>query len=174
MHFTQQPNSIMTMDSTDHRRLMAATGYLELGMFTEAEAELDAITPDFRHFPEIMEVRMEIYSKLQQWERMQGIAERLMRKDPTDPHWAISYAYATRRALSLEAAKDVLRAAIQQYPKEPTIPYNLACYECQLGELESAKRYFEKAIELQPSFGPAALKDPDMEPLKDWICTVIA
>jgi len=154
-----------SMNNTDQWRLIAATGYIELSMLPDAEAELDAIDPDFRQLPEVLAVRMEIYSKQHQWERMQGIAVRLMRSYPEESHWVISYANATRRALSLEAAKDILRAALQRYPKEPCIPYNLACYECQLGNLESAKLYLEDAIRLHPGFRAAAMKDSDLKDL---------
>ena len=158
----------MTLDVTDQRKLLAATGYTELGMFSDAEAELDAIDPDFRHLPVVLALRMEIHSKQHQWERMQGIAVRLMRLHPEDSQWVISYAYATRRAHSLESAKAILQGALLQYPKEPCIPYNLACYECQLGNLESAKLYLEDAIRLHPGFRDSALKDPDLKGL--WDC----
>ena len=45
--------------------------------------------------------------------------------------------------------------------------YNLACYECQLGNLDRAKRWLEKAFELGDARNMklAALDDPDSEPL---------
>lgn len=155
----------MALESRDLHHLTAATGYVELGMFLDAEMELDAISLEARPLPEVLAVRMEIYSRQQAWARMQGLAERLMRNDPGNSAWVVSYAYATRRAASLEAAKAVLLAAIQQHPEEPIIPYNLACYECQLGNLESGKRYLEVAVRMFPGFRAAALKDPDLEPL---------
>jgi hypothetical protein len=35
-------------------------------------------------------------------------------------------------------------------PKEPILHYNLACYECQLGELEVAKARLAHAFNLEP------------------------
>ena len=50
--------------------------------------------------------------------------------------------------------------------------YNLACYECQLGNLDRAKRWLEKAFELGDARNMklAALDDPDLEPAVegDW------
>jgi hypothetical protein len=45
------------------------------------------------------------------------------------------------------------------------IRYNLACYECQLGNLDSAKLYLEQAIRMNPGFRKQALDDPDLDPL---------
>ena len=161
----------MPLEPTDLRLFTAAHGYLELGMFLDAEAELDAIDPSVRRVPDVMAVRMEIYSRQKDWERMRGIAERLTRIDPNDPGWVVSYAFATRRAESLQAARGILLAAIERHPREPVIPYNLACYECQLGNLKSATRYLEHAIKMKPGMRAMALDDPDLEPLWDSLAT---
>jgi len=161
----------MPLEITDQRHLTAAVGYLELGMFEDAETELDAINPDVRHLTQVLEIRMEIYLRQKEWERMQGIAVRLMRTDPNNPQWAISFAFATRRARSISAAKAILLEALVNHPKEPMISYNLACYECQLGNLDSAKLYLEQAIKMNPGFREGALKDVDLEPLWDSLGT---
>jgi catabolite regulation protein CreA len=46
--------------------------------------------------------------------------------------------------------------------------YNLACYECQLGNLKDAMQWLEKAIDLagKKDVRVMALDDPDLEPLK--------
>ena len=54
------------------------------------------------------------------------------------------------------------------------IPFNLACYDCQLGNLESAKLYLEQAIKLKPGMRTMALDDPDLEPLWDSLATTIS
>ena len=36
---------------------------------------------------------------------------------------------------------------------------------CQLGDLESAKRYLKRAFEIDPNWRIAALDDKDLEPL---------
>lgn len=45
--------------------------------------------------------------------------------------------------------------------------YNLACYECQLGRMEQAKLWLEKAFTLRDpkKIKLMALDDPDLEPL---------
>ena len=74
---------------------------------------------------------------------------------------------ATRRAQSIEAAKRILLEAVERLPKEPIPHYNLACYECQLGELEVAKARLAHAFELEPKCRLMALDDDDLAPLWD-------
>ena len=89
------------------------------------------------------------------------------RHDPADAQWAISLAYATRRAQSIEAAKCILLEAVERLPDEPILHFNLACYECQLGELEVAKARLAHAFKLEPKCRLMALDDDDLAPLWD-------
>ena len=38
--------------------------------------------------------------------------------------------------------------SFRRFPTEAVIKYNLACYDCQLGEIESGKNYLEKAFQI--------------------------
>ena len=76
------------------------------------------------------------------------MAKRLVDFQPDDIQWTISLAYATRRANSIQAAKEVLLNAEPKFPKEPVIKYNLACYFCQTGEIQNAKNYLKRAFEI--------------------------
>jgi len=77
---------------------------------------------------------------------MQQIAKRLKEFEPENVQWTISLAYATRRAYSIDTAMEILLNAQAKFPKEVAIPYNLACYYCQHGEIENAKRYLKQAF----------------------------
>jgi Tfp pilus assembly protein PilF len=85
--------------------------------------------------------------------------------DPAAAQWRISFAYATRRAESIEKAREILLSALGSHPEEPTIHYNLACYECQLGNLSAAKQRLMKATKTDQKFKLMALEDRDLEPL---------
>ena len=63
---------------------------------------------------------------------------------------------------------EILLDAKAKFPKEATIPYNLACYYCQLGEMEKAKCHLKKAFEIDLNWRKAALEDEDLKPL--WNC----
>ena len=82
----------MPLESTDQKHLSAAEGFVALGMYLDADAELDNIDPLCRATPEVLAVRLEIYSGLEKWELMQAVAEKLANYDPTNPQWAIAFA----------------------------------------------------------------------------------
>lgn len=136
-------------------------------MFTDANEELERIDPFNRAVPEVLAVRIAIYHGLQKWELMRGIAKRLADFQPDDVQWTISLAYATRRAQSIEAAKEILLNAESRFPKEAIIFYNLAYYECQLGEIENTKDYLKKAFEIDSTWRLQALDDEDLKPVWD-------
>jgi hypothetical protein len=66
---------------------------------------------------------------------------------------------------SLEKSAEVLRPAVEKFPEEPTIPYNLACYECMLGNLDEARRWLQEAIKRGglKKIRTMALRDADLE-----------
>jgi hypothetical protein len=107
----------MPVEREDQRHLTAAEGYLELGMFFDANEELEKIAPDVCHLPEVLAVRVGIYSGLKEWKLMQAIAKKLADYDPDEVQWSISWAYATRRAESIEAARRILLEALTRHTK---------------------------------------------------------
>src|SRR6185295_16575357 len=110
-------------------------------MYEDASAELERIDPLNRATPKVLRVRVAIYHGLKNWKALQVVAAKLIHLDPTNVQWTVSLAYATRRAISIESARNVLLTALTRFPDEAIIPFNLACYFCQLGELETAKEY---------------------------------
>ena len=162
----------MPLEPDDQKHLTAAQGFTELGMWLDANAELEDIDPEVRHVPEVLEVRVEIYRALEKWELMQTVAKKLTEYDPENPRWPLSWAYATRRAESVDAARFILIAAWELHEKEPLIPYNLACYLCQIGKPEIAKDVIRHAFDLDPKMRLAALGDEDLRPLWDSIAAL--
>jgi tetratricopeptide (TPR) repeat protein len=134
-------------------------------MFEEANAELENVDPFNRTTPEVLSIRAAIYHGLQKWELLRVVALQLTRLDPANVQWVVSLAYATRRAVSIELARDILLTAKANFSNEPVIPFNLACYHCQLGQLETAKDYLREAFEIDPQWRGAALEDEDLVPL---------
>ena len=68
------------------------------------------------------------------------------------------WAYATRRADSIEAARLILLEAVERIPTAAIFHYNLGCYECQLGDVEVAKVRLEHALKLEPQY--LVVKEP--------------
>ena len=123
----------MPLEPENERLLVAAQGFLELGLPMDANNEIEAIDPEVRHLPEVLAVRVGIYRALMKWELMQVVAKQLVIHDPDEPQWTVSWAYATRRAESIEQARIILVNAIERMPDVAIFHYDLACYICQFG-----------------------------------------
>jgi len=155
----------MPISHADQRRLNAAEGYASLGMFAEAEAELKEVAPEIQLLPEYLAVRLGCFVALKQWAAAATVARVLAEMQPDEAQWSISLAYATRRAQSIEAARAILLKAHTRFPKEAIIPYNLACYDCQLGDIAPAKAFFKAALKMEPKIWQMALEDDDLKAL---------
>ncbi len=147
--------------------LSHARGYLDLGMLTEAEAELAAIPAPENDAAEVHAMRVAILHEKRDWQELRRIAAALVQSQPNEPGWWVSFAFATRRTTSLEDAREILLAAERAHPQEAIIHFNLGCYACQLGELEEARRRVWRSIELRGELRELAHHDPDLQPLRD-------
>jgi tetratricopeptide (TPR) repeat protein len=160
---------VKPLEPPDTFHLSAALGWLELGNWREANEELEKIAPGLRAHPDVLEVGFGVYSKAGKWDMAAEIACALILIRPKEPQLWSSHAYATRRMPSggIPQAKEILVKARAMFPKEPLIAYNLACYECQLGELKAAWKWLEIAFDLgdPKRMKLMALQDPDLEPL---------
>ena len=164
-------NTMKPVQPPDSHHLSAAIGWLELGNWQEANEELEKITPTLRAHPDVLEVRWQIYAKAGKWDLAAEIAHALVQIKPLEPQFWIWCAYATRRmpGHGIPQAKEILAKAQVLFPKESLIPYNLACYECQTGNLKAAWNWLEKVFDAGDAkrFKLMALEDPDLEPL--WV-----
>jgi hypothetical protein len=58
--------------------------------------------------------------------------------------------------------------ASKKFRRNWTIPYNLACYCAQLGELDESQQWFKAAMAIDESGTKrVAIDDPDLKPLWD-------
>ncbi len=101
----------MPLDVPDRNYCEAALGYAELGIFDDDKAELENVDPFNRATPEVLRVRVAICRGLEKWDLLRIVALQLTRLEPTNVQWVVSIAYATRRAVSIEFARDILQAA---------------------------------------------------------------
>jgi lipopolysaccharide biosynthesis regulator YciM len=155
---------ILTFESQDLRRLTAAEGYIELGMYDEAAEELDQIDSSLM-VSRGLSLRLCIYAGLEKWDLMEAVAEKLARHNPNDAQWAIWGAYAAAKGQSIEGAKKILMRALYVHPNDPRIHYVLSCYESRLHHFSTAKRHLARAIQLDCRLKLLALADEELEPL---------
>ncbi len=149
--------------------IKTALGWLEAGEAQSAVDELGKIPLQFQKHPQVLRVRLAISTKTARWDIAAEVSNALRLVEPGDVNWWVSMAYAIRRSPGggLEAAKLILLDAQKKFPKEPIVPYNIACYCCQLGALDQARGYLEKSFKLGDAkeLKSMAATDPDLERL---------
>jgi len=157
------------LEPPDSHHLSAAAGWLGLRNVAEAGVELDKIAPRFRSHPEVLAVRCDVLFQSGNWDAAAEIAGELTRLEPQEPGAWISLAYATRRKNGggIPQARAILIEAQRTFPGETIIAYNLACYDCQLGNLNAARLWLERACTLgnTRAVKRMAREDRDLEPL---------
>jgi tetratricopeptide (TPR) repeat protein len=155
----------MPLEKPDQQHLRAAHGYIELGMFEEANAELEEIDGFCRHLPEVLTARLIIYRELKKWDLMVVVARKLAEWNLKEPGYFVDWVYATRRAESIHLAHSILTRGSELHPEDGLIQFNLACYEAQMGNLDRAKAHLKRATKADPKFRLMALDDRDLQPI---------
>jgi len=159
-----------SLEQADRVHLNAAEGWFGLGDLVSASDELEKITPAFRAHPAVLLMRCKIYQAAKKWGYLIEISQTLIEQLPKLAEAWIHRSYALHELNQTREAFDLLLPAAKKFPKLPVIPYNLACYACQLGKLEDAMKQIEQAIDLADKKNDIrldALEDPDLEPL--WL-----
>lgn len=150
-------------------RLNSILGWLELGNIREARLELLDMPAELKDRMEVLEIRWVLDSQSQDWEAALDSAERLLEVAPEKATGWLHRAYALRRVPEggLNKAAEALLPALTKFPKEPTVPYNLACYACQLGNVDEARQWLAEAVKRggAKKIKAMALEDSDLEPL---------
>jgi len=136
------------LEHPDSFHLRAAEGWVELGNHVEANAELEMIAPELRAHPEVLEVRWHLLATARKWEACVEIATAIAELVPEQPHGWIHRSFALHELKRTAEARDNLLPVLDQFPDDALMRYNLACYECQLGNLGEAKRWLETAFKL--------------------------
>jgi tetratricopeptide (TPR) repeat protein len=157
----------MPLSKEERQHLDAAQGFLELGMFLDADAELDRIDPYSRHPPEVLKVRVQVYLSLKKWDLVQVVAKKLADYDPSESKWIAIWTEALRKTGAVEPAKAILLDAVERLPNSGRLQYELACCECLQGETEVAKARLKHALKIDPSLWVSALEEPDLERILD-------
>ena len=156
----------MEFSHADKLALQRAEGWLELRLPLEANEELDEIQAAMRAHPEVLKLRYAVYSAAKKWDTALEIANCLHQHLPDDPFGGIQAAIALLRLGRPQEAKNLSLPLVQRFPKNATIPYNLACYCAQLGEIEEAQVWFKAAMALAPDMvRRVGIDDPDLDPL---------
>ena len=149
----------------------AASGWIGLGNLQSARDELKQISPEIQNHPAVLMVQSELLFAAEDWESLLPLTEKLLGQFPKLDFLWINRSYALHELKRTQAAFDALLPAAKKFPKRWLIRYNLACYCSQLGELEEAMNWLQKAIALagKKEIKAMALDDSDLKPLRKQI-----
>jgi hypothetical protein len=157
------------LESPETHYLSAAVGWLELGNIAEAKAELALIGEPWQTHPDVLEVRWLLCAEDGEWTEGLAIARTLVQQAPDRSSGWLHQAYALRRLPdgTVKQAWEALLPAFDKFPKEPIICFNLACYACQMQQLDAARTWLKRALFIggKDRMKRMALEDSDLEPL---------
>ncbi len=143
------------------RAILAAQGYLELGMAEEALAELSTLTLESVD-PDLVELRLHILMQAKRWTEALSAAEELLRLTPEALPGYIHGAFALHELGRTEEARNLLLKGPAELRKDPTFHYNIGCYEAVLGNREAALLSLERSFSLDDTYRDFARRDPDL------------
>ena len=135
-------------------------------MFDEALGELDELPKSTQRIATSVEMRLVILMKARRWAGALPAARELCRVAPDRNIGYIHYAFCLHELGKTNEARDVLLAGPQSLHSEPTFHYNLACYECRLGNLNEARAHLDRSFQLDKKFREFAKTDTDLDALR--------
>jgi Flp pilus assembly protein TadD len=160
---------VQALEPPDTHRLNAALGWLGLDSLADARAELDAISPAQQSHPDVLEARWLLCAQEKSWLDALVVADCELSSMPEEPSGWLHRAYALRRVKggSLNQAWDALLPAAEKFPNEPAIAFNLSCYACQLKDLNTARVWLRRAVQIggRDAVKKMAMDDEDLKPL---------
>ena len=144
-------------------------------MQPENEFQLGATRPNgsgpekgtnHRHPTQLL-VHWEIYVRTGQWLAAYAVAQSLVLTLPHEPIGWIYRSFALAKLGRVREARQVLLPGARKFPQDWRIAYNLACYNCQLGDVAGAWNWLDHAIALGDvdSIKSQALDDAGLKPL---------
>lgn len=136
------------LEPPDSHHLSAATGWLELGLPGEARRELTLLQPSARRHPDVLALEWTLCAHERDWEHALDVSLKLIHLDHSRSTGWIHRSFALHELKRTAEARQALLPAISLFPEDGTIPYNLACYACQLGRLEEARAWLRQAMRL--------------------------
>lgn len=159
------------LEPPDLHYASAVAGWLELGNVHEAKTEFSKIALEHLEHPEVVDLEWRIAAAERQWLSAVNIARRQLHAHSDAPSGWVNLSYSLHELGRTREAWENLVLAAKKFSDVAIIPYNLACYACQLGCPEESLEWLQRAfaIEGKKELKLMALDDPDLEPLRDKI-----
>jgi len=158
-----------TLPTPDSFFLAAAEGWLGLGNWREAESEFHRISPAFQDHPDVVRVSYLIAAEADNWKKAIKSAQKLTTLSPENPFGWIQTAFSLDKLGQTKEAYDFLLNALERFPNDILIRYNLACFAARSGNLGLAWQWLDKtfALGVPQELKDIAVNDNDLKPL--WL-----
>jgi predicted Zn-dependent protease len=156
------------LEPPDTHYLSAAEGWLELGNPAEAAGELDRLPASIQEHPQVLRLRWRIGAASKQWEECIRIATRLIELEPEETFGWVHRSFSLHELKRTAEAHAALAPMACKFPNDFVVPYNMACYSCQLGRLKEARLWLKQAMKIAgaDTIKKMAKDDPDLRPLR--------
>ncbi len=147
------------------RSIMAADGYLYLGMPAEAFQAVADIPEERQRDSAVLRTRIRVLLHLRQWVAAERFALEGLRQYPEENEFMVQRAFALHQQAKGEEAVEVILNAPEWLRRTGILHYNLGCYEAQLGDLVTARQCIRAACQINAAFKKNAKTDPDLQRL---------
>jgi tetratricopeptide (TPR) repeat protein len=148
------------------RRILAAQGYVELGLYPEARDQLADLPKTSHARVDVMEILMLCLMAEKRWEEALAMTLALCEQEPDEPGGFIHAAYCLHELGRTSEALDLLSRGPTALRSKPVYYYNMGCYHARMGDLERALKLLRQSFEMDGSLRSVARKDPDLDPLR--------
>jgi predicted Zn-dependent protease len=145
--------------------ILAAQGYHELGLWREAWRELDCLSDAAQHKPEVLEMRILILINERKWKEALNISRQLSEAAPDEEGGWVHAAYCLHELGRTQEAIRALLSAPASLRDKAIFHYNLACYSCVLGQIDTAREALHRSFALDKRYRDFARADHDLKPL---------
>lgn len=147
------------------RGLLAAEGFIELGMYDDAAGLLLDLPPAQKSTIQYFKLWIRVYAAKNAWTNVELMCESLALHAPDDPFLIHHTAEAYHRQGRSREAFAVFNMAPIGFKEGEAYFYALARFLCGVGDLPLARRTLAKATRLNSELKQRALTDPDFEKL---------
>ncbi|MBL9114711.1 MAG: hypothetical protein JNJ83_06850 [Verrucomicrobiaceae bacterium] len=156
------------MTETD-RHILAAQGYVELGLHEEARVELAALPAILHERADVLELRLLCHMAARDWQSAFGLATKLCSTEPAEPGGFIHAAYCLHEMGRTAEAMELLVKGPASLRQKAVYFYNLGCYSACLGMVDQALTLLEQAFQRKPALRKDARHDPDLASLREQL-----
>jgi len=148
------------------RCILAAQGYVELGLHDEAQGELSRLPTSASDRVDVIELMVLCLMGDRRWADALALTQKLCVLEPEEPGGFIHSAYCLHELGHTTEALDLLARGPAALRTKPVYYYNLGCYLACLGQDEKALNLLKQSFEMDGSLRSHARKDPDLDRLR--------